>query len=180
MDMTDDHMQGCGDRRRGRATGRTLRFLLVAVIASTPLGGVNGQQIAAADPPRASFEKIFLATFSHVITPQGVSQPLASTMVIHNVDPMIEITISTADYFDENGKLVKSFLKDPIRLAPMSSHPFIVKVKEQPAGFAARFLVEWSAERPAFSPIMEGVMIAGAGTQGISFTTVGKVIERRP
>lgn len=180
MDMKDDDRQGCKNRQRDRAAGRTRRLLLAAMIASTPLGGANGQPIATADPARVSFEKIFLATFAHVLTPQGVSQPLASTMVIHNVDPEIEITIATADYFDENGNLVKTFLKEPVKLAPLSSRPFIVELKEQPKGFAARLLVEWSAERPAFSPILEGVMIGGAGTQGISFTTAGKVIERRP
>lgn len=181
--MADDRTQAGKHRQQDRATGRTLRILLatmIAMIASAPLGGANGQQITVADPPRVSFEKVFLAAFSHVVTPHGVSQPLAATMVIHNIDPEIEITLSNADYFDENGKLVKSFLKDSIRLAPLSSHAFIVTVKEQPAGFAARFLVEWSADKPAFSPILEGVMIGGAGTQGISFTTAGKVVERRP
>lgn len=157
-----------------------MRLLLAATIATAALGGAHGQDMASALPARASFEKIFMAAFSHVLTPQGGSQPLASTMVVHNVDPAIEITVSTADYLDQNGNPVKSFLKTPIKLAPRASHAFLVKVNEQPAGFSARFVLEWSADEQALSPILQGVMIGGAGTQGISFTTVGRVVERRP
>jgi hypothetical protein len=44
-------------------------------------------------------------------------------------------------------------------------------------GVGAHFIVEWAAETEALEPVIESVMISTAGTQGLGFTSPGKVIS---
>ena len=56
----------------------------------------------------------------------------------------------------------------------------MVDIAEDHGGVGANFIVEWQATEKVVSPIVEAIMIGGAGTQGLSFVTRGKVIETRP
>ncbi len=101
-------------------------------------------------------------------------------MVVHNVDPDRKIKIMLVDYFDRSGTKVKSFLSEPVTLDPFGSQSFLVPINEQVGGFGANYLVEWMADEPAPPPAVEAVMIGGSGTLGLSFSSTGIVIERRP
>ena len=129
---------------------------------------------------RAVYEKVYIPAYSRVMTHEGLSQPLATTMVVHNIDPELEIEIIRVDYFDRDGRKVRSFLEEPSNLSPFQSRHFLVPINEQSGGFGANYIVEWEASKPALSPIMEAVMVGGTGTHGISFTSTGRIIDRIP
>lgn len=139
----------------------------------------SAQERGRSPSERAVFERVYVPAYSQVLTRDGGAQPLATTMAVHNVDPNMEIEIALVEYFDRSGKKVKSFLSEPISLGPFESRSFLVPIDEQVGGFGANFLLEWSTEKPAIPPAVESVMIGGSGTQGLSFSSTGIVIERR-
>lgn len=104
---------------------------------------------------------------------------LTAILSIRNTDPTHAIAIVRADYYDSDGKLMKSYLPQPLTLRPMASTRFIVKESDTRGGSGANFLVEWRAEMEVNEPIMEGVMIGAVGQQGISFTSRGKPLRKK-
>lgn len=165
---------------RGERNSPLLHLCAVAA-AGFIVGGsaaAQGQQSVALQT-RATFERVYVPAYSHVLTREGASQPLASTMVVHNVDPNVQLRIVSVEYLDRNGTSVKTFLEKPIKLAPFAAQEFLVPINEQGGGFGANYILEWNSDRPALPPVVEAVMVGGSGTQGISFITFGRTIERR-
>lgn len=183
--VTRNHaMAGTNAKQSGR-TGTPLKLpqrlrvtalisFLVAVAGSPTLA----QQETAADIAHATYEKVYVPAYSMVMTHDGTGQRLASTMVIHNTDADNDISVMRADYFDNTGAVQNTFVTDPIVLAPFESRSFLVPINDQSGGFGANFLVEWRSDTPVTSPAIEAIMIGGSGTQGISFVSSGRVIER--
>ena len=61
----------------------------------------------------------------------------------------------------------------------MASTNFVVPENDQTGGSGANFIVEWIAETEVFEPIIEAVMVSTASQQGLSFISVGRVIESK-
>ncbi len=121
---------------------------------------------------------VYVPVYSHVYHGDMEKKFLLAGIVsIRNTDPNHAITIILADYYDSDGKVIKSYLPKPFTLNPMASTRFVVKESETKGGSGANFLVQWRAEEEVNEPIMEGVMIGTAGQQGISFTSRGKAIK---
>ena len=102
---------------------------------------------------------------------------LAATLSIRNTDINHSIIIKTVNYYDSTGKLVKDYLANPIRLNPLASTEFVIRRTDTSGGAGANFIVEWIADQTVSEPIVEAVMISAISTQGISFTSQGKVIK---
>ena len=121
---------------------------------------------------------VYVPVYSHVYHGDLEKKFLLTGIVsIRNTDPNHAITIILADYYDSDGKVIKSYLPKPFTLNPMASTRFIVKESDTRGGSGANFLVKWQAEGRVSEPIIEGVMIGTAGQQGISFTSRGKAIK---
>jgi Protein of unknown function (DUF3124) len=123
---------------------------------------------------------VYVSVYSHVYHGDQEKKFLLTGMVsIRNTDPNHAITIMLADYYDSDGKVIKSYVPKPLTLNPMASTRFVVKESDTKGGSGANFLVQWRAETEVNEPIMEGVMIGAAGQQGISFTSRGKAIKNK-
>ena len=121
---------------------------------------------------------VYVPVYSHVYHGDQEKKFLLTGIVsIRNTDPDHAITITLADYYDSDGKVIKSYLPKPLTLNPMASTRLIVKESDTHGGSGANFLVKWEAKSKVSEPIIEGVMIGTAGQQGISFTSRGKAIK---
>lgn len=131
------------------------------------------------DPLAVAYgETIYVPAFSRIFTDEKRSQPLASTLIVHNVDPSNSIEVTNVRYYDQAGALVRNLLDEPHTLAPYASTDFLTELSDTRGGVGANYIVEWRANLPVLSPIAEAVMIGGTGTHGISFTSRGRVIAR--
>lgn len=128
--------------------------------------------------PKALSEIIYVPAYSEVLVSPGNSQQMAITIVIHNVDPEQPVTLQVVDYHDHSGEQVQSLLTEPISIPPFGSWKHLIGIRDKTGGVGANFLINWTSEDPANSPIAEALMIGGAGTQGLSFTSRGQVISR--
>jgi hypothetical protein len=125
-------------------------------------------------------QTIYVPAYSSVlISDQAHRFNLAVTLSIRNTDRMHPIVVTSASYYDQDGQLVRDFLKKSVRIGPMASTEFFVTESDTSGGVSASFLVEWVAERNVTAPLVESVMIGTARTQGVSFTCPGRVVADR-
>ena len=122
---------------------------------------------------------VYVPVYSHVYYGDQEKQILLTAILsIRNTDPARGVTITQVDYYDSQGKQVKSYLPKPLVLKPLASTRFIVAESDPRGGSGASFLVHWQAHAKVNPPLMEGVMIGTAGQQGISFTSRGVAVKK--
>jgi hypothetical protein len=102
---------------------------------------------------------------------------LALTLSIRNTDPSHPIRLLAVDYHDDNGKLIRSYLKHEISVGPLASVHYFVKESDRSGGPGAKFIVKWQADTKVTEPIIETIMISTNTQQGISFTSRGQAIQ---
>jgi hypothetical protein len=115
---------------------------------------------------------------SNILTaPRAIQFGLESTLIIRNTDMSNPLSVTTADFYDTEGKLVKRFVETPLLLQPLETRYIHIPVTKPSAGLGANFIVRWSADREINAPIVECLMIGTRSGQGISFISTGKVIQ---
>lgn len=153
---------------------RRLVALAAALLLSTA---------AAAEPVQTSRgQSVYVPVYSHIwhgnLDSRGKPQTLllSSMLSIRNTDPDNGLTVQSVRYYDTAGKLIREYLSAPARLAPMASTDVFVEHKDDTGGTGANFVVQWSAQRPISSPIIEVVNAYFFGPHSLAFTSPGKVI----
>lgn len=125
-------------------------------------------------------QTIYVPAYTKIYSsPRGQTLDLTVTLSIHNTDTDQPIFITSVRYYDPEGILVREYLTNPRQLAPLGTADFYVQEETAPGeGLGANFIVEWGAEQPVYEPIVEAIMIHADSTQGISFTSPGRVINQ--
>ena len=92
-------------------------------------------------------QTIYVPAYSSVFTSdRAYSFNLAVTLSIRNTDRTHSIVVTSASYYDQDGQLVRDYLKKSLRIGPMASTEFFVTKSDISGGVSASFLVEWVAE----------------------------------
>ena len=124
-------------------------------------------------------ESIYVPAYSRIFSYPQRSDLLAATLAVHNVDPDTTITLTRVDYHGEDGKVLRTLLDAPHALGPFQSKTVLIPINDTSGGVGSNFIVMWTSDAPALSPIAEAIMTSGSGGPGPSFATRGRVIERR-
>lgn len=156
---------GCTRSRIDAPTAATTPLASVAAAPSNPRAAVTGQTIYV-----PVYSHIYYQDRERVIN-------LTVTLSVRNADPDHAIWLDSVAYYDANGQLVRNDVTEPRQLAPLAAQEFVVEEDDTTGGTSASFLVRWSSDEEAIAPVVEAVMISAASTQGISFVSVGRVIE---
>jgi hypothetical protein len=137
--------------------------------------------VSPLDPARiAAGQTIYVPAYSSIyISDHAERYDLAITLAVRNTDQSHPIVITGVRYLATDGEVVRSYLEKPIQLAPLASAGFFVAESDSKGGVLSSFVVEWVADHAVSSPIAESTMVGVAGTQGVSFTTQGRVIAER-
>ncbi len=123
-------------------------------------------------------QTIFVPAYSEVhYAGKDLTMKLAVTLTIHNTDFTYPIFVTSVRYYNTKGEMVKEYREKPQRLGPMAAADFFVDSGEQTGGVGTHFIVEWVAEQPVYEPVIEALMLSNSGTQGLSFTSAGRVIK---
>jgi hypothetical protein len=125
-------------------------------------------------------QTVYVPVYSHIYhyNRQEIFE-LAVTLSIRNTDLTNPIIITSARYYNSEGKLVKQYLERPIQLDALASTAFFVNRNDTSGGLGANFIVEWVAQTEISEPVVEAVMIGTDFQQGISFVSPGKVIKNQ-
>ncbi len=150
-------------------------------VASQPTPATTTPAISAEEEGKQLLgQTIYVPIYSHIyIRDKSRMINLAATLSIRNTDAQNPIRINSARYYDTHGALIREYVNQPVRLAPMSSTDFVVAEDDTSGGAGANFIVEWSAGLEVTAPVVEAVMISTASQQGISFVSAGRVIKDR-
>lgn len=120
---------------------------------------------------------VYVPSYSHIYYHGGAPLPLETTLSVRNIGRDQSIYLNSISYFDTQGKLVKTYLDQTIKLAPFQTIEFLVEDRDSSGGSGANFLVEWGAKDKVDQPLIETVMIGTSGSQAISFVRTGRNIS---
>jgi hypothetical protein len=120
---------------------------------------------------------LYLPIYSNVpFFEHGRKFDLSAFVAIHNTDLKYTMTITKVLFFDNDGKLVSSYLNKDSILQPLGATNFFVPENDK-SGTGANFIVEWVSDTTISEPLIESVMLGLTSGQGISFSSVGKIIR---
>lgn len=141
---------------------------------------------AAAAPPDgegyrlSSGQTLYVPVYSNIFTgPKGLPFNLAAMLSIRNTDLQHPFKVTSIDYYDTAGKLVRSYSTKPTTVAPLAATYIYLEERDTKGGFGANFIVRWQADRVINAPIIECIMIGATSGQGISFVSPGQVIREQ-
>jgi len=123
-------------------------------------------------------QTVYVPAYSNVFTgPKRLPFQLAATLSIRSTDLAASIRITSIEYFDTNGRLIRRYLDKPLNLGPLASTFIHIEEKDASGGFGANFIVRWNSDRVVNTPVIECVMIGATSGQGISFVSPGQEIR---
>lgn len=155
---------------------RSMLFSLVLFALS------SGPASAQALPGRTLGQVLFLPIYSHVWHGEMDSKgrpmkTLVSVSVsIRNTDLAKSIRITSAQYFDTDGKKLREYLPSPKTIGPMGTHEIFVPRSDDTGGSGANFVIVWKSDTPASPPIVEGFHANLPVGRSIAFTTSARPI----
>lgn len=160
-------------------TSKSVIWILLTgmLLLAFPLWANNGV------PPLVTGQTVYVPVYSHILhgNLNDDGRPgemlLSSMLSVRNTDISFPMSITSVKYFDNDGRLLREYLKEPRLLPAMGSADFFVEYKDRVGGTGANFVVTWTSERPINQPILETIQVYFWGTQAQSFTSRGQPIH---
>ncbi|GAA5522519.1 DUF3124 domain-containing protein [Aliifodinibius salicampi] len=123
---------------------------------------------------------IYVPVYSHIYQrDREKTFNLTTTLSIRNADPYRTFTISRVDYYDSRGNLVQQYIDSEVKIDPLASTSYVIEERDLRGGVGANFLVSWESEEPIIPPVIEAVNISTSNQQGVSFLSVGRVLQEK-
>ena len=150
---------------------------ITLLIATVFLMFAAAKAIAESDTKLSKGETVYVSVYSNVFVGSVKERfQLSSMLSVRNTDPKHPITLMTADYYNTDGRIVKSYIFTPVRLNPLASKYYFVEPQDERGGEGANFIVKWTAEQHVNQPIIETLMLNLYGKQGLAFRCSGQII----
>ncbi|HUV79043.1 MAG TPA: DUF3124 domain-containing protein, partial [Desulfobacterales bacterium] len=120
--------------------------------------------VTNAGEPLSKGESVYVSIYSNVYS--GVklhALELSGMLSMRNTDPKYSISILKADYYDSKGEILERYITQPLKLKPLESTHFLVKVSDKRGGPGANFIVRWQSDHKVNQPIIESIMLSTKG-----------------
>ena len=122
--------------------------------------------------------KSYLSVYSEIYSQtEHRTHNLTTTVSMRNINMNDTIYINKAEYFNTEGKAIRTYFDHPIYIAPLETVEIVVDETDVEGGTGANFIFEWAMKDSISEPLFEGVMISTSGQQGLSFTSKGVRIK---
>lgn len=152
-----------------------LLVVLIALLSWCVSPGIGG---AAIGIKKSKGQTVYAPAYSFVYYgDKARTFNLTTTLAIRNTDATHAIVLTSVDYYDSNGKLVKNYLKSPLEIPPLASTSYLVEESDVRGGATPSFIVMWKTATEVIAPLIETIMIGAASMQGISFVSPSRVIK---
>ncbi|MGA8240903.1 MAG: DUF3124 domain-containing protein, partial [Desulfobacterales bacterium] len=139
-------------RRHARPVGPVAWFTWLLAVAWT---SIAVQSVSADELSQG--QKVYVPIYSHIYSGDKENPFLLTAILsVRNTDPGHAITLTAADYFDSDGKLLRRYLAKPEELGALASIRYVVAESDKSGGSGAKVIVEWRAASKVNPPIMEG------------------------
>ncbi len=125
-------------------------------------------------------QQVYIPIYSHIYQQDRKKTfNLTSTLSIRNADPYRSFTLTRVAYYDSKGNLIQDYLASEEQIKPLASTSFVIEERDLRGGVGANFIVDWESKAPVIPPVIEAVNISTTQQQGISFLSVGRVLQER-
>lgn len=131
---------------------------------------------------RTNGQVLYLPIYSHVWhgeverSGQPMKTLVSISVSIRNTDPTKPIRITSAQYFDTNGKRLREYIPTPRTVAPMATYELFVPRSDDTGGSGANFVIVWKSDASVNAPIVEGFHANLPTGRSIAFTTSARQI----
>jgi len=122
-------------------------------------------------------EELYVPVYSHLNIGVGYKIDLAATLSIRNTSHDKPIIIDKVEYYDNDGNLVRSEIKEPVEIKPMASTYYFVKVTDDFGGIGANYIVRWHSVEKTTPPVVETIMFGKMGQASLSFARSARVVK---
>ena len=95
---------------------------------------------------------------------------------IRNTDPAKSIRITSAQYYDTDGKKLREYVTSPKTIGPMGTYEIFVPRSDDTGGSGANFVIAWKSDTPVSQPSVEGLHANLPAGRSIAFTTTARPI----
>lgn len=120
----------------------------------------------------------YLSVYSQIYSiTERKRHDLTATISMRNTNRVDTVFIEKAEYFDTEGKSIRTYFSRPIYLTPMETVEIVIRKIDREGGTGGNFIFDWRIRPGSNEPLFEGVMISTDSQQGLSFTTQGKRID---
>ena len=153
----------------------TAMFIVIAIV-----GGIFSSEVwsSTSDVRLSKGQTVYVSAYSNVYSgPRKKPLQLATMLSIRNVDISARFRVTSIDYYDNDGRIIRRYLTAPLVLEPLASHHVYLEERDTKGGFGANFIVRWNSDTTINTPIIESIMIGATSGQGISFVSPGQEIK---
>lgn len=141
---------------------------------------LNGQADSFNRDTTSIGQLVYVPVYSHIYQQdQKKTFNLTTTLSVRNVDPFRKFTLLEVNYYDSKGNLIQQYIDSGVEIDPLASTSYVIEERDLRGGVGASFLVKWESEEPIIPPVLEAINISTSGQQGVSFLSVGRVLEER-
>ena len=150
-----------------------MKALLVAL--ALPLAATLA--VAQAPASKSTGQTLYLPIYSHIWhgdsdrSGQPTKTLVSVSVSIRNTDAKQAIRITSAQYFDTDGKELREYLNAPKVIGPMGTYELFVPRNDDTGGSGANFVIAWKADKPASVPLVQGLHANMPAGRSIAFTT---------
>jgi hypothetical protein len=157
-----------------------------AVLCTLALAFVLHSGLAAAteEVPLSRGQTLYLPIYSDIWHGDRVVErryplktPVSALVSIRNTSPRTPVRVTSARYFDTEGKLLKQFVETPRIIAPLGTYELFVEKQESRGGSGANFIIQWEAGTPTNPPVVEAIHADIKGHSTFTFVTTARPIN---
>ena len=157
---------------------RMMRWVALALAFAGAAAWAQG-----AGPARAAGQLLYLPVYSHIwhgeVDGKGVpAKTLVSVLVsVRNTDPAKAIRVTSAQYYDTDGKRIKEYVTAPRSIPPMGTYELYVPTSDDSGGSGANFVIAWKADSGVSTPVVEAVHVNLTVGRSVVFITNARAIQ---
>lgn len=160
---------------------KTNKFLAGSIVSLILLFALPIQ--AQERPATSKSQLVYLPVYSHIYhgnyAASGKAEKLllSALVSIRNADPKRPIRVTSARYFNTEGKMLREFVPTPKVVPAFGTLELFVERHDESGGSGANFAISWDADSPVNTPVVEAVHVFIDYTRSVIFTTSGKAIS---
>lgn len=138
----------------------------------------NDRSVAINPHDSVTTGSTYLSVYSEIYSySEERTYDLTVTVSMKNIYKKDSVFINKAEYFNTEGKSVRTYFDKPIYIKPMETLEIVIDQKDLLGGSGGNFVFDWTVKKPNLEPHFEAIMISTYGQQGLSFTSQGIKVE---
>jgi hypothetical protein len=133
--------------------------------------------------PLSRGQTVYLPVYSHInhgnLDRKGKPDKvlLSALVSIRGTDPKRPFRVTSARYYNTEGKLLREFVARPVAVPPMGTIELFVERHDESGGSGANFVIAWDADTAINAPLIEAVHANIEGARSVVFTTQGRPLR---